>query len=147
MFSFSNEKNPKMKPSINTMISFYQQLGKVFYSVAAVDKTVREEEIIQLKEIVKKEWLPIEDSLNEFGDDSAYQIEIVFDWLVRNHWDTNEVIPDFESFRKEHPSLFTAEVNALILKTTNAIAESFSGKNKLEKVLINELSDILQQEH
>ena len=129
------------------MISFYQQLGKVFYSVAAVDKTVREEEIAKLKEIVKKEWLPIEDSLNEFGDDSAYQIEIIFDWLVRNHWNADEVIPDFEIFRKEHPNLFTAEVNALILKTTNAIAESFSRKNKPEQVLINELSDILQQKH
>jgi hypothetical protein len=147
MFFFSNEKKPKMKPSINTMISFYQQLGKVFYSVAAVDKNVQEEEVEQLKQVVKKEWLPIEDSLNEFGDDSAYQIEIVFDWLVRNNWDTEDLIPDFKIFRKEHPSLFTAQVNALILKTTNAIATSLSKKNKLELVLVNELSAILHQEN
>jgi hypothetical protein len=30
----------------------------VFYSIAAVDKTVRPEEIKELKKIIQKEWLP-----------------------------------------------------------------------------------------
>ncbi|WP_291100349.1 MULTISPECIES: hypothetical protein [unclassified Flavobacterium] len=135
-----------MKPSDKTMIHFYQQLGKVFYSVATVDKTVREEEITRLKEIVKKEWLPLENTFNEFGDDSAYQIEIVFDWLVENDWNIGDVISDFEFFKKEHPSLFTESVNTLILKTAKVIADSFSGKNKSELVLINELSGILSKQ-
>lgn len=125
------------------MIHFYQQLGKVFYGVASADKTVRKEEIAKLKEIVKKEWVPIENTFNEFGDDSAYQIEIVFDWLVENDWNIGKVIPNFKIYRKEHPSLFTPQVNSLILKTAKAIADSFSGENKSESVLITELSDIL----
>jgi len=125
------------------MIHFYQQLGKLFYGVASADKTVRKEEIAQLKEIVKKEWVPIENTFNEFGDDSAYQIEIVFDWLVENDWNIGKVIPNFKIYRKEHPSLFNPQVNDLILKTAKAIADSFSGKNKSESVLITELSDIL----
>lgn len=135
-----------MKPSHQTMTHFYEHLGKVFYSIAAADKTVRKEEITQLKQIVKTEWLPFENTLNEFGDDSAYQIEIVFDWLVENDWNVGQVIPDFESFRKEHPSLFTPQVNALILKTAKAIASSFFGKNKSELVLINQLSGILSKQ-
>lgn len=134
-----------MKPSESTMIHFYQQLGKVFYSIATVDKIIRKEEFAQLKKIVKKEWLPLEDSLTEFGDDSAYQIEIVFDWLVATGWDFEQVIPDFKFFRNEHQHLFTPEINALILKTANAIATSFSGKNKSEHVLISQLNSILLQ--
>jgi len=42
-----------MKPSSQTMLHFYQQLGKLFYSIAAVDGTVREEEIKKLIEIVR----------------------------------------------------------------------------------------------
>jgi hypothetical protein len=136
-----------MKPSESTMIHFYQHLGKLFYSVASVDKTVRKEEIAQLNEIVKKEWLPLETNLNEFGDDAAYQIEIVFDWLVENDWKIGKIIPDFEGFKKEHPSLFTPQVNDLILKTAKAITNSFSGKNKSESVLIEKLRDVLYQEH
>ena len=134
-----------MKPSPNTMIHFYQQLGKLFYGVALADKTVRIEEITKLKEIVKKEWVPIENTFNEFGDDSAYQIEIVFDWLVENDWNIGKVIPNFKIFKKEHPSLFTPQANDLILKTAKAIAVSFSGKNKSESVLITELNAVLSQ--
>jgi len=136
-----------MKPSHQTMIHFYQQLGKLFYSVASVDGTVRKEEIAQLNEIVKKEWVPLENTFSEFGDDAAYQIEIVFDWLVETGWNVGKIIPDFQSFKKEHPSLFTPQVNDLILKTAKAITNSFSGKNKTESVLIEKLRDVLHQEH
>ena len=137
----------KMKPSHQTMIHFYQQLGKLFYSAASVDNTVHEDEMAQLKEIVKKEWLPLENSLSEFGDDAAYQIEIVFDWLVENDWNIGKIIPDFEIFKKEHPHLFTPQVNDLILKTAKAITNSFSGKNKSKSVLIDQLRGVLYQEH
>ncbi len=136
-----------MKASSNTMIHFYQQLGKLFYSIAAVDGTVRKEEIEKLIEIVQKEWVPIETTLNEYGDDSAYQIEIVFDWLVEKEWNSSKVIPNFKIFKKEHPSLFTPQINDLILKTAYAIAESFSGEQKTELDLINELTAVLHKEN
>ncbi|MES2806453.1 MAG: hypothetical protein V4652_12885 [Bacteroidota bacterium] len=134
-----------MKPSHQTMTHLYEHLGKVFYSIAAIDETIRTEEINKLKQIIKTEWLPLENSFNEFGDDTAYEIEIVFDWLVANEWELEQVFPDFKIFRAEHPHLFTPEINALILKTANAIASSFSGKNKSEHVLISQLSAILLQ--
>ncbi|WP_426094125.1 hypothetical protein [Flavobacterium sp. DSR2-3-3] len=87
--------------------------------------------------------LSLENNFNEFGDDTAYEIEIVFDRLVANEWELEQVISDFKIFRTEHQQLFTTEINALILKTANAIASSFSGKNKSEQVLISELTFIL----
>ena len=119
-----------MKPSDTTMVRFYQQLGKLFYSIAAVDHTIRPEEIAQLKKIIQREWLPLESSFDQFGSDSAYQIEIVLDWLSEN----------------EHHSLFTPEINSLITKTAEAVAKSFSGKNKSEHVLISQLNFILQNQ-
>ncbi len=135
-----------MKPSDQTMIRFYQQLGKVFYCVAAADNIISKTEISTLKKIVKKEWLPMESTLTEFGEDAAFQIEIVFDWLLENDWDSMDIITEFENFRKEHPRLFTPKTNDLILKTANAIVASFSNENKSEMELIKELSAILYQE-
>lgn len=135
-----------MKPSEQTMIRFYQKLGKVFYSIAAADNIIGKKEISTLKKIVKKEWLPLENTLTEFGDDASYQIEIVFDWLLENDWDSMDIITEFENFRKEHPSLFTPKTNDLILKTANAIVASFSNENKSEMELIKKLSIILHQE-
>ena len=135
-----------MKPSHQTMTHFYEHLGKVFYCIAAVDNTVRKEEIEQLKQIIRTEWLPLENTFNEFGDDTAYEIEIVFDWLVENKWNFEQALPDFKTFRKEHHSLFTPQVDALILKTAKAIVMSFSGKNKSERVLMSQLNTILSDQ-
>lgn len=118
-----------MKPSHQTMTHLYEHLSKEFYSIAAIDKTIRKEGIDKLNQIINTEWLPLENSLNEFGDDTAYEIEIVFDWLIANEWELKQVIPNFKIFRAEHQHLFTPEINALILKTANAIASSFSEKN------------------
>lgn len=135
-----------MKPSDTTMVRFYQQLGKLFYSIAAVDHTIRPEEIAQLKKIIQREWLPLESSFDQFGSDSAYQIEIVLDWLSENEWDYDHNLSDFKIFHNEHHSLFTPEINSLITKTAEAVAKSFSGKNKSEHVLISQLNFILQNQ-
>lgn len=39
----------KMKPSRQTMTHLYEHLGKVFYYIAAIDKTIGIEEIEKLK--------------------------------------------------------------------------------------------------
>ena len=95
-----------MEPSDKTMVRFYQLLGKLFYCIAAVDKTVRKEEVNQLKKIVQKEWLPLENTFDEFGSDSGYQIEIVFDWLINNQWDIENVFFDFKIFGGLFPHFF-----------------------------------------
>lgn len=132
-----------MKPSNATMVRFYQQLGKLFYSIAAVDNTIRPEEISQLKKIIQREWIPLESSFDQFGSDSAYQIEIVLDWLAENEWDYDRNLSDFKIFHNEHDSLFTPEINSLITKTAESVAKSFSGKNKSEHILISQLNFIL----
>jgi hypothetical protein len=52
-YHHSTIKDTEMKP-LTKQWFFYQQIGKVFYSIAAVDKTVRPEEIKELKKIIQK---------------------------------------------------------------------------------------------
>ncbi|RSK40427.1 hypothetical protein [Mangrovimonas spongiae] len=130
-----------MKSEKTMSLRFYQNLGKLFYAVAAVDKTVREQEINELKKLVKKEWLSVDDLEDEFGTDAAYQIAIVFDWLINNeHPNSATYYNDFISYKQEQEHLFTKKVKQLIFKTAQAIAESFSGKNKSELMLLAKLS-------
>ena len=71
-----------MERKDETIVALYQLLGQIFYAAAQADKTVRPEEIAELKQIVKDDWLDLENTVDEFNSDSAYQIEIVFDYLV-----------------------------------------------------------------
>jgi hypothetical protein len=122
-------------------LKFYQNLGKLFYAIAAADNKVREAEMNKLKELVKKEWLDVDDIEDGFGTDAAYQIEIVFDWLTRDEeLNSKACYADFIAYKTDQKHLFTENVNQLILKTANAIAESFSGKNKSELMLLAKLN-------
>ncbi|OBX25392.1 hypothetical protein LX77_01709 [Gelidibacter algens] len=136
-----------MKTKKQMTLKFYQNLGKLFYAIAAADHKVLEAEISKLKEVVKKEWLAIDDLQDQFGTDAAYQIEVVFDQLYSDgKLNVKTCYDDFVTYKNDQKHLFTKQVKQLILKTANAIAESFSGKNKSELILLAKLNIELNKE-
>ena len=127
-------------------IQFYQSLGKLFYAIAASDKIVREAEVETLIELVKSEWVPMDDFEDEYQVDTAYQIETVFDWLdCEGGLSVDSCFDEFKLFKKENESLFIEKRKQLIWKTCNAIANSFSGKNKSEIIILARLKMILKE--
>lgn len=134
-----------MKYSNKTILRFYQLLGKIFYAAAAVDRLVRKEELEAMRNSVKEQWLDLDESLDEFGTDSAYQIEIVFDWLSDKHPDPGKAIHSLQIFREKYPELFTKKVKEMILNTASAISSSFAAKNKSELVFLNRLERALEE--
>ncbi len=122
-------------------VQFYQKLGKLFYAIAASDQVVRKVEHDKLKEIIKTEWLSVDDYEDDFHTDAAYQIEIVFDWLENEEKLEAKIwFDEFIDFQKEHPQLFNTQIKKMILKTADAIAASFSGKNKSELIMLARLN-------
>jgi hypothetical protein len=121
-------------------ITFYQNIAKLFYAIAAADKVVKATEFGELKDFVKREWLSVDTTEDTYKTDAAYQIEIVFDWLITQELDANSCFKAFVAYKNEHPCFFTKELNALILKTANGIAASFSGLNKSELIMLAKLS-------
>ncbi|WP_222539127.1 hypothetical protein [Pedobacter polysacchareus] len=114
--------------------------------MAAIDGTIREEEVNELKNIVKKEWHSVEDKLDEYGTDFVYYILITFDWLSANDWNIKKVISDFKIYKRNHQRLFTPPINKLILKTCYAIASAFALRNKSEMVLYSQIVAVLSDQ-
>jgi len=123
--------------------SFYKSLAHLFYAVAVADQTVRKEEIQTLKNIVKEKWLDADDYEDEFGTDTAFQIEIVFDWLLDSQPDAESCFKVFEEYKKENEKQFPQKIKSLIWETVDSIAASFSGKNKSEVILLAKLKQLL----
>jgi hypothetical protein len=121
----------------------YQNIGKLCYAIAAIDRVVKEEEINTLKQIVRKEWLSVDDFEDEFGTDAAFQMEIVFDWLLEHSPSAKNCFKDFEDFKMEHQQLFKPKLNQLIMETAEAIASAFANKNKAELVFLSKLGVLL----
>jgi hypothetical protein len=129
-----------MEPTNLTFLAFYQLLGRVFYATAQADNEIHEKEIETMKQVVKDHWLALEDSLDEFGSDAAFQIEIVFDHLLENDQVVGEsVLDELEEFKSSHPSLFTPEVGKMIMDTSSKIASAFAKRNKSESVFLSQL--------
>lgn len=121
-------------------IKFYQNIGKVFYAVAKSDNVVEAKEIEILKKIVKEKWLAVDETFDVFGADTAYQIEIVFDWLNSKNATSDDCYADFIEYYHNHSFFFTREVKKLIMETSSSIASAFAGKNKSELILLARLS-------
>ncbi|HKK12785.1 MAG TPA: DUF302 domain-containing protein [Flavobacteriaceae bacterium] len=121
-------------------LEFYQNLGKLFYAIAAVDNNVRKEELKKLKETVEKEWLAtdfIEDTLK---DNAEHVIINTFKWLQQDsEYNAKACYNSFLTFKNENEHLFTGKVKKLILKTARAIAASFAGINKQELIMLTKL--------
>ena len=129
-----------MKIEKELVHKFYQNLGKLFYAIAAIDGNVREEELDKLKGVVKKEWLTTNLIDDGFKKSAEQSIINTFKWLHDdNEYNAETCYNSFLTFKKEHESLFTNDINALILITTRAIAAAFSKVNKSELILLAKL--------
>lgn len=132
-----------MKPSQQTYLKFYNHLGKLFYAIAAADGNVRPQEIARLQELVREKWLGAEPAVDDYGTDAAYQIGVVFDWLVETGVDPRGCMHSFREFRDAHPTIFTRDIDRLVWKTADAIAAAFNGRNKKELIMLQELRETL----
>lgn len=121
---------------------FYQHLAHLFYAIASADKKINEAEMKTLIQDVRSIWAPEEKSTDEFGEDTAFQIITVFDWLVENSIKSEKAWKDFESYYREHSSLFKPPLKEKIIKTSEKIAHSFRGKNKAEQKMLKKLKDL-----
>lgn len=113
-------------------VKFHQNIAKLFYAIAKSDHVINANEIKTLKTVVKEKWLMIDETFDIFGTDSAYQIEVVFDWLHSKEATAEDSYNDFIEYYHNHNYLFNSEVKKLILETSNQIANAFGEKNKSE---------------
>jgi len=127
------------------LTEFYEQIGKVCYTAAAIDGHINPAEIAKLKAVVANEWLSLDHATDRYGTDLAHQIEVVFDWLMEQHWDCEQTLPDFKLFVKDHPTLFNAGVSKILLHTVYSIAAAFAGYNKAELVFAKQIEWILHK--
>ena len=127
-------------------ISFYRHLGYLFYAIAASDGTVMLKEFEVLKTRVKTNWLDIDKTQDDYGEDAGFQIEIVFDWADYQKLSSKQAFVKFKEFYLDHYQLFTKDIKGLIWRTAKDIAHVFYGPNKSELVILSKLKALLAKE-
>lgn len=130
----------------HTLVNYqriYEKLGYLFYAVAAMDHHVAPGEADTLRDTVKKIWVPIEDSTDEYGTDAAYYIDISFEYLLNEGTDPEEAFQEFERYYSEHSAVFSKAIKDKIRATAKAITHAFKGRNKKESAALKRLAAVL----
>jgi hypothetical protein len=117
----------------------YEHAGYLFYAIAAADGAVKDAELAVIKDLINKEWLPLEDSTDEFGTDAAHYIFMSFDILMDRGTSADEAFEVFKDYFDAHKNAFTEPVRQKILMTATAVARAFAGQNKAESKYLKEL--------
>lgn len=129
----------------HTLVNYqriYEKLGYLFYALAAADNVVPPREADRLREMVKKIWVPLENSTDEFGTDAAFYIDISFEYLLNESIDAAEAFQEFENYYLEHSAAFSKGLHDKIKTTAKAIAQAFRGKNKKESAMLQRLNHL-----
>lgn len=134
-----------MKAALIKQIEFYQNLGKLFYAIAAADKMVHKDEVETLKNIINKDWLNLKGKKTDDEIDAMRQVKIIFYALVNKNENAKQCLQEFKQYKQDNERLFKEEVKELIWKTANEITTSFSSKNKSELIVLTDLGLLLQK--
>lgn len=121
----------------------YEQLGYLFYALASANKHLREREYEVLKKDIERDWIPLEDSTDEFGTDAANYIYFTYDSLVDQDYPPLDAFRSFQQYFEEHARAFDREIRERIRKTSLDMANALPHPNKTEEYIIRELQKML----
>lgn len=124
----------------------YEELGKLFYSIAAADGKVATAEEMALRQAIRDNWESLEDSTDAFGTDKSAMISFAFDYADKEGIELSPV-DSFASFFRIHHEKFTPAIIDNILRTAKAIASAFHNTNIKEQMVLKKLETVLLEKH
>lgn len=144
IFSTGLVKLTKMDATSKLPTLFYKKVGELFYAIAATDNIVRKEEYLSLKDSLDSHGNLFEANENEKSLKPVDIFGSAFKQAYQNKKDPETCFEDFVKYKNNNPEFFTVARNKVIWKTANLIANSFSGVNKSEVILLHKLKKVLQ---
>lgn len=118
---------------------FCNNLAKLFYAIASIDKVVKEEEVVFFKSNLEIQFKNME----RFNTDYVHFIFNEFNSLLNTKAEPNDCFKDFKAYYKKNSQLFTQHLKNSIWKIADGIASSSVGKNKSEVILLAKLKQDL----
>lgn len=140
-FEVKSEQNlPHIKTGFQQI---YEQLGYLFYAMAAADKMVQPAEVERLKELVHKQWEPMEGTVDEFATDAAHYILNTFDHLLAEDVPAENAFQSFVTYYRTHEKLFSNTLKRRICDSSAWIARAFGGTSKTELSYLAKLHSLM----
>lgn len=129
-----------MEKNEQTIIAFYQHVGKLFYAVALADNNLDEGEFSTLKNELSTGSTFVELLAVAKDMDGKHHILSAFTLMFADKVAPETCYEEFIAFKQKNENLFTESLKKNILKIAGKIASSFSNRNKSELIMLAKLS-------
>ena len=124
---------------------FYSELGKFLYAVIDNDGIVSKSEKDRLKNIGKKQLVPLEHHVDSYGTNIAFYSEMEFEVLEDALPDIESTFASFMEFIEEHQLEFDDTMKKVSLIISKELSNVYLGTGKRERVLIDQLTKRLNK--
>ena len=125
--------------------NFYSEVGKLLYALAKADGSIAPEEIKAIHKLVLEDLVPLESSTDEFGTDSAFYVEMEFDYLNENFYDSEVAFNSFVDYMEDHYTAFDDKLKEVVFKVAETLTNSFHETNIKDHYMIIKLKEVLNQ--
>tara|TARA_R110002050_G_scaffold297339_2_gene458641 strand:+ start:55274 stop:55675 length:402 start_codon:yes stop_codon:yes gene_type:complete len=125
--------------------NFYSEVGKLLYALAKADGNIATEEVKAIHQLILKDLVPLEKSTDEFGTDSAYYVEMEFDYLNENFAEPEDAFESFIDYVTDHYTAFDSHLKEAIYRVAETLTNSFHETNIKDHYMILKLRDVLGQ--
>ena len=125
--------------------NFYSEVGKLLYALAKADGSIASEEIMAIHKLVLEDLVPLESSTDEFGTDSAFYVEMEFDYLNENFYDPEVAFNSFIDYVEDHYTAFDDNLKEVVFKVAETLTNSFHETNIKDHYMILKLKEVLNQ--
>ncbi len=123
--------------------NFYSEIGKLLYAMAYIDGTISKQEKNVVLQKIRKELIPMEHRLDEFGTPLPYYIEAEFEFLDEQIIDAEPAFESFMDYIDEHHTAFDQRTLKVCMHLARAVARAFHQTNKKEKALLKRLEKLI----
>src|SRR5688500_15719015 len=124
---------------------FYSELGKLLYAIADIDGIITPREKKVLQEIVRKELIPSEKHLDEFGTNTSNYAEIASALLQDEQADAETAFEYFVNFVEDHHTAFDKRMRRICMHVAKKLADEYYGTNKKEEFLVKKLKETFEK--
>lgn len=124
---------------------FYAEVGKLLYALAKADGSIHPDEIKTIHQLVLNNLVPLETSTDEFGTDSAFYVEMEFDFLNEHFYDPEVAFNSFIDYVNDHYSAFDDILKETIFNVAETITTAFHKSNIQDHFFMVKLQETLRK--
>jgi len=123
---------------------FYEELGNLFYAIAAADKKIIPEERKRVDDVIRFSWKLLNNGTDRFGTNEAYRIRFEFDTMEEFRSKPGDAWKSFLAYFNKNKKEMDHDLRLRVFNSASHIAEGMKSMNGEKKAYLTKLKKLMK---